>query len=100
MPVHCMHASHTGRPFPKCKKCYDLFIIMNMVPGSYYYTLLQMFTQFCLFIMSNAYVPEGGNERVRKATPTSTSIPDFHGIKALLFEFGNDIFNGLKMPVL
>ena len=45
-------------------------------------------------------VPEGGNEGGRKATPTSTSIFDFYGIKALLFEFGNDIFTGYKMPRL
>ena len=64
------------------------------------YTVLQMFTQFCLFIMKNAYVPEGGNEEGRKATPTSISIFDFYGIKALLFEFGNDIFTGFKMPRL
>ena len=64
------------------------------------YTVLQKYTQFCLFMMSNAYVPEGGNEGRRKATPTSTSIFDFYGIKALLFEFGNDIFTGFKMPRL
>ena len=39
---------------------------------------------------------EGG----RKATPTSISIFDFYGIKALLFEFGNDIFTYFKMPTL
>ena len=39
---------------------------------------------------------EGG----RKATPTRTSIVDFYGIMALLFEFGNDIFTGSKMPTL
>ena len=43
---------------------------------------------------------EGGIEGGRKATPTSTSIFDFYGIKALLFEFGNDIFTGFKMPRL
>ena len=37
---------------------------------------------------------EGG-----KPLPTSTSIFDFYGIKALLFEFGNDIFPGFKMPL-
>ena len=42
----------------------------------------------------------GGNEGGRKATPTSTSIFDFFGIKALLFEFGNNIFTGFKMPRL
>ena len=45
-------------------------------------------------------VPEGGNEGGRKATPTSISILDFYGIKALCFEFGNDIFTGFKMPRL
>ena len=59
-----------------------------------------MFRQFCLFMMQNAYVPEGGNEGGRKATPTSTSIFDFYGIKALLFEFGNNIFAGFKTPRL
>ena len=43
-----------------------------------------------------ARMREGG----RKATPTSTSTFDFYGIKALLFEFGNDIFTGFKMPRL
>ena len=56
-----------------------------------------MFTQFCLFMMQNAYVLEGGNEGERKAPPTSISIFDFYGIKTLWFEFGNDIFTGNKM---
>jgi hypothetical protein len=47
------------------------------------YTVLQMFRQVCLSIMQNAYVREGGNEGGRKATPTSISIFDFYGIKAL-----------------
>ena len=47
------------------------------------YTLLQMFRQFYLFMMQNAYVLEGGNEGGRKATPTSISIFDFYGIKTL-----------------
>ena len=47
------------------------------------YTLLQKYTQFCLFMMQNAYVLEGGNEGGREATPTSISIFDFYGIKAL-----------------
>ena len=25
-------------------------------------TVLQKYTQFCLFLLSNAYIPEGGNE--------------------------------------
>ena len=50
--------------------------------------------------MENAYVPECGNERRREATPTSISTFDFYGIKALGFEFGNDIFTGFKMPRL
>ena len=66
----------------------------------YTYTLLQKYTQFFLFMMQNAYVPEGGNEGGRKATPTSTSIFDFYGLKALWYEFGNDIFTGCKMPRL
>ena len=41
-----------------------------------------------------------GNEEGWKATPTSTSIFDFYGLKALLFEFGNNIFTGFKMPRL
>ena len=64
------------------------------------YNLLQMFRQFCLFMMLNAYVLEGGNKEGRKATPTSTSIFDLYGIKALLFELGNNIFTGFKMPGL
>ena len=42
-----------------------------------------MFRQFCLFMMSNAPVPEGGNEGGRKATPISILIFDFYGIKGL-----------------
>ena len=48
-----------------------------------------MFTQFCLFIMKNAYVLEGGKEGGREAfpwvleTPMSISIFDFYGIKTL-----------------
>ena len=61
---------------------------------------LQMLTQFCLFIMWNAYVPEGGNEGEREASLTSISIFDFYAIKTLWFEFGNDIFTGNKMPTL
>ena len=55
---------------------------------------------FGLFMMQNAYVPVGGNERGKEATPTSISVFDFYGIKTLWFEFGNDIFNGNKMPTL
>ena len=43
---------------------------------------------------------EDRNEGGRKATPTRISIFDFYGIKALLFEFDNDIFTGFKMPRL
>ena len=66
------------------------------------YTVLQMFTQFDLFIMENAYVPVGGNERGRGATPTPTSILifDSYDIKTLWYEFGHDIFTGFKMPRL
>ena len=48
----------------------------------------------------NAYVPVGGNEGGSRATPSSISIFDSYGIKALLFEFGHDIFTGFKMPTL
>ena len=44
------------------------------------YTVLQMFTQ---------YVPEGGIEVGREATPTSILIFDFYNIKTLWFEFGD-----------
>ena len=64
------------------------------------YTLLQIFRQFSLFMIQNAYVPEGGNEGGSKTTPTSISIFDFYGIKTLWFEFGNGIFTGNKMPTL
>ena len=47
------------------------------------YTVLQKYTQFCLLLLQNAYVLEGGNEGGREATPTSISIFDFYGIKAL-----------------
>ena len=53
------------------------------------YTLLQMFTHFCLFIMQNAY-----------PTPTSASIFDFYGIKTLWFEFGNDIQGRNRWEIL
>ena len=51
--------------------------VAPLVSVPYMYTVLQMFRQFCLFMMQNAYVPEGGNEG------TSISIFDFYGIKAL-----------------
>jgi len=51
-------------------------------------------------MMWGACVPEGGSEGGRRAAPTGTSIFDFYGIGALLFEFGNDIFTGFKMPRL
>ena len=38
---------------------------------------------FCIFMMWNAYVPKGGNEGGREATPNSISIFDFYGIKTL-----------------
>ena len=41
------------------------------------YTVLHIFAQFGLFMMYNAYVPVGGNERGRGATPTPTSISIF-----------------------
>ena len=47
------------------------------------YTVLQMFTQFCLFLLKNAYVAEGRNKGGREATPTSISIFDFYDIKTL-----------------
>ena len=59
------------------------------------------FGRISIFLIETSeYVSEGGNEGGRKATSTSTFIFDFYGIKALLFEFGNDIFNGFKMPRL
>ena len=60
----------------------------------------EMFYPGSLFMESNAYIPEGGNERGREATPTSISIFNSFGIKTLWFEFGNDIFTGFKMPRL
>ena len=51
-------------------------------------------------IHSVAYVPEGGNEEGREATPISISIFDIYGIKTLWIEFGNGIFTGNKMPTL
>ena len=82
---------------PHFLKCFLFAVCLNgvtrQIPNpSKIYTLLQKYTQFCLFMMKNAYVLEGRNERGKKATPTSTSIFDFYGIKALLFEFGNAIF--------
>mgnify|MGYP001283515636 CR=1 FL=1 len=57
------------------------------------YTVLPFYDVKCL-------CSGGRDEGGRKATPTSTSIFDFYGIKAFLFEFGNDIFTGFKMPRL
>ena len=58
-----------------------------------------MFAQGGLFMKQNAYVPEGGNEGGRVATPTSISIFDSYDMKSLWFRFGYDIFNGFKMPL-
>ena len=52
------------------------------------------------FGLQNAYVPEGGNEEKKGATPTSILIFDSYDIKTLKFEFGHDIFTGFKMPAL
>ena len=59
-----------------------------------------MFAQGGLFMEWNAYVPEGGNEEERVATPTSISIFDSYDMKTLWFEFGHYIFTGCKMPRL
>jgi hypothetical protein len=59
-----------------------------------------MYRQFGLFILQNAFVPEGRNERGRRATPTSISKFDSFDIKTLGLEFGHDIFTGFKMPTL
>ena len=61
-----------------------------------------MFCLGSLFMKQNAYVAVGRNKGGRKATPTPTSnsIFDFYGIKALLFKFGNNILTGFKMPKL
>ena len=53
-----------------------------------------------LFMKCNAYVPEGGNEGGRVATPTTFPIFDIHDMKSLWFKFGHDIFAGFKMPRL
>ena len=47
-----------------------------------------MFAQGGLFMEENAYVPEGGNEGERGATPTSIFIFDSCDMKTLWFEFG------------
>ena len=49
-----------------------------------------MFAQCGLFTESNAYVPGGGNEIGRGATPTSISIFDSYDIKTSGFEFVGD----------
>ena len=43
----------------------------------------EMFAQGGLFMELKAYVPEGGNEGWRAATPTSISIFDSHDILTL-----------------
>ena len=60
------------------------------------YTVLQMYRQFGLFLLYNAYVPEGENERGKGTTPTSISKFDSFDIKT----FGHDNFTGFKMPTL
>ena len=42
-----------------------------------------MFDPGGLFMKQNAYVPEGGNEEGRVASPTSISIFDFNDMKSL-----------------
>ena len=59
-----------------------------------------MFYPGSLFMEWNVYVPEGGNERGRDATPTSISIFDSYDMKTLWFKSGHDIFSGCKMPRL
>ena len=59
---------------------------------SYFYAVLPFYDVECL--------RSGGREWGREATPTSISIFDFYGIKALWFEFANDIFTGFKTPRL
>ena len=78
----------------------SILLLLRGLDYSSTYTLLQMFRQFCLFMMQNAYVPEGRNEGGRKATPNSISIFDSYGKKTLWFEFGIGIFTGNKMPTL
>ena len=51
-----------------------------------------MFRQFGVIIIQNAYVPEGGIEGGREATPTSISIFASYDMKTLWFEFGHDFF--------
>ena len=61
----------------------------------------EMFDQgACLWSKMPSYVPEGGNEGGRGATPTSISILDSFDMKILWFEFGHDIFVGFKMATL
>ena len=43
------------------------------------------------------YVPDGGNEKGRVATPTSILIFDYNDMKSLWFKFSLDIFTGFKM---
>ena len=59
-----------------------------------------MFGTGSLFMKWNAYVPEGGNEKGRVATPISISIFDSYHMKSLWFKFGHDIFTGFKIPRL
>jgi hypothetical protein len=54
-----------------------------------------MFALGCLFMKSNACVPEGRNEGGR--VHTSFSIFESDDMKSLLLKFGHDIFSGFKM---
>ena len=58
------------------------------------------FMQFGLFLMQNAYVPEGGIREEGKPLSLSISIFYSYDIKTFSFEFVNDIFTGFKMPRL
>ena len=68
-------------------------LFMKSLLFSCIYTVLQMFRQFCLFMMFRM-------AGMREVTPTSISIFAFYGINTLRFKFGNDIFTGNKMPTL
>ena len=58
-----------------------------------------MFGTGYMFMKQNAYVPKGGNEEGRIATPVRITISNSYDTKSLWFELCHDIFTGLKMPV-
>ena len=59
------------------------FLDKNLFTACVMYTVLQMFRQFGLFIVKNAYVPEGGTERGRGATHRAKFAKEVHKLASI-----------------